>query len=157
MDFWPLIEKIRDAVKDNADIKAWCQSNYGSDHTVYIGYDEEDPPPSSDYPIVVVSPAEQGRSLNVDYGPMEVEIGFGLEDGTKSTSGNVVTYAGVQKILQFRKTVEDVLFSSSTDYGGAWIEEAEEIIEPVEFFPLFVSVVAYTFCNPDRFSQILVT
>ena len=158
MELWDLLTKIRDRLKDDADIKAWCQANYSSDHTLYISYDERNPPPDDDFPILVISAVEQNRSLGEDYGPMMIEIGYGVYDDTKTTSGNVVTYAGLQNILGFRETVETVLFALNpdSDLGGAWIEGAHELIEPVEAFPVFISNVLYTFRNPDRFSTLLV-
>jgi len=157
MEIWDLITKIRDALKDQEDITTWCQANFEQDHHVYICYDERNPPPEDHYPILVISATEQERSLRVDYGSMTVEIGYGIMDETKSTSGNVVTYTGQQKILAFRETVETVLFglNPASDLGGAWIEAAHELIEPVEAFPVFLSNVEYTFRNPDRFSTIL--
>jgi hypothetical protein len=157
MEIWTLVEKIRDALKDNADIKAWCQAVYGSDHTIYIGYDERKPPPKSAFPVLVICPVEQERTLNVDYGPMMIEVGYGIEDDTETTVDNVVTYAGVQNVLGFRAAVETILFGlkPDADLGGAWIESAHELIEPVELFPIFLSNVLYTFRNPDRFSTIL--
>jgi len=155
MQFWTLIEKIRDALKDQADILTWCTDNYGQGHKIYIGYDEENPPEQGDYPVIVITPSGQDRSINVDYGPMEVDIGYGLYDTTRSESDNVITYQGIENILAFRKIVEDTLFDMTTDFGGAWIEDANEYIEPVEAFPFFISMVAYTFRHPDRFSPIL--
>jgi len=155
MEFWTLIEKIRDAIKNQTDINAWCTINYGRQHKLYIGYDEESPPAENDYPVIVIAPAEQGRSINVDYGPMEIDIGYGLHDTTRTESGNIVTYEGIENILAFRKVVEDTLFDMTTDFGGAWIEEANEYIEPIEAFPFFISMVGYRFRNPDRFTPIL--
>jgi hypothetical protein len=155
MELWPLIEKIRDAIKDQTEINAWTILNYDRHHKVYIGYEEENPPAQTDYPLIVLSPIGQTRSTNKDYGEMFILGAYGLYETGKTTAGNVVTYTGVKRVLEYRETVEDVLFDSSTDYGGAWIESADEDIEPLELFPFFISLVTYKFRNPDRFNPIL--
>ena len=154
MDYWTLIGKIRDAVKSASGITSWCTTNYGQQHKVYIGYDEKNLPDQDDYPIIVISPTGQHAALD-DYGEFGVEIGYGLVDAAEGTSGNVITYQGVQNLLEFRKTVETVLFDADTDLGGSWVAELDELIEPVELFPVFVSLVLYTFKNPDRDDPII--
>lgn len=157
MDYWTLVEKIRDALKDNADIEAWCQENYGSVHTVYIGYDEDDPPPVSDYPIICLLPVEQERSLNIDYGPIYLEIGYAVYNEEEEEKEKVITYEGIPSVKAFRETVDDILFglSNDADLGGAWLEAAHELTEPIERFPLFPMNVRYTFRNPDRFEKVM--
>lgn len=157
MELWTLIGYVRDAIKSASAISTWCNTNYSKGHTIYIGYDEQNPPGQANCPIIVISPVEQNRSLDANYGPMIIEIGYGIYDETKSTSGNVTTYKGIENILAFRAAVEGVLFGlrPTTSLGGAWIEGAHEMIEAIEAFPWFISNVQYTFKNPDRFSTLL--
>ncbi len=155
MDLWDLIEKMRDAIKDEASISAWCVSQYGSTHTVYVGADRDDPPPQEDYPVVVIRPLEQERSINVDYGPMTILLDFVVLDDEKTRVENVVTLVGQKRVFEFREVVEAALFKGAADFGGAWIESAPEVVDTVENFPIFSTMVAYTFRNPVRFNPVL--
>jgi hypothetical protein len=157
MDISALVGYVRDVMKNATAISTWCNTNYHTGHTIYIGYDENNPPEQDEYPVIVISPVEQDRSLAVDYGPMMIEIGYGIIDDTRTTAGNVITYTGLINIMAFRALVEGVLFGLNpvTSLGGAWIESAHEMIEPVEAYPVFVANVLYTFRNPDRFSTLL--
>lgn len=157
MDFWTLITKMRDVIRDSQEVEDWCIAYYGQKNKIYIGYDENDPRPQTDYPLVVIAPAEQLRSITEDYSLMTIWVGYGLYDETKTTLDNVTTFDGVKNLLAFRKIVEDQLFGADVDYGGAWIESADEFLEPVEMFPFFISIVDYRFRNPDRFNPVLPT
>jgi len=155
MEYWTLIGKIRDAIKAQEDILAWTQAKYEKNPTVYIGYEEENPPPEADYPLIVIMPTGQGRSLNVDYSDFFVEIGYGIVESGKTTVSNVIAYTGLQYIMEFRNVVEDTLFAVDTDLDGSWIEAASEVLEPIELYPYFISLVAYTFKNPDRLTPLV--
>lgn len=164
MDIKTLVEKIRDAIKANAAIAGYCNTNYGRAQTVYIDLDSDNPPdPETEYPIIIMFADSQGRGLKNRYGEMVVEVGYGIKSTEKTTEtlevgeteleATLVTYTGVEKILEFRKTVEDVLFNSATDLGGSWFESADEAIESDH--PYYRSIVSYVCKNPDQFDPII--
>lgn len=155
MELYALVEKIRDAIKDAATIESWCDDAYDQGHTLYVGVDVDDPPPQTDYPVIVVIPFDQDRSIDQDFGLMTVIIDYAVYDETKTRTDNVVELAGVENILAFRAVVEGVLFASTTDFGGAWIESAPETLDVIENFPIFSTRVAYGFRNPNRFNPIV--
>uniref|UniRef100_A0A6M3KX16 Tail protein n=1 Tax=viral metagenome TaxID=1070528 RepID=A0A6M3KX16_9ZZZZ len=155
MEVWSLIEYIRDAVKDNTTLNAWVSDNYGKDRpSISIGYEENNPPDPSTYPIITIIPTGQGRSLADDYGDINIMIGYAIEESRRFIEANVTTYKGIEMILTFRKTVEDILFATTTDLGGAYCKSADELIDALEAFPYFVNIVNYIYNNPDRWQPI---
>jgi hypothetical protein len=159
VEYYDLIKNIRDGIAKSTAIAEWCDNNFDKLHTVYIEQEDDNPPPKSDYPVIVIMAAGQQRDLDVQYGDMIVQIGFGIEDDSRTRSletiadvGNVSVYeyGGVETISDFRQSVEDVLFGLvNTGLGGAWVASANEEMEAD--YPYFRSVVDYVFKNPDRF------
>ena len=41
MEFWTLIEKMRDLILNSQEVEDWCLGYYGQKNKVYIGYDEK--------------------------------------------------------------------------------------------------------------------
>lgn len=156
MELWALVEDIRDAIKANTAIKNWCTTNYGQQHYVYVGaVDTENPPPQDHYPVIAIIPIGQDRSIEDRHGPMQIMLGFAVYDDTIITDANEVRLEGTKNVLAFRETVEGVLFASTTDYSGAWIESAPEALDDIVSFPIFTTKVIYTFRNPDCFNPIV--
>lgn len=159
MEYYDLIGHIRDGLAASADLVLWCKARWDKAPTLYVEHELDNPPPTSEYPVIVIMADGQERNVTVDHGNMLVSIGFGIEEDTRAAStvsvpgaGSVAVYEyeGIERVLEFRRKAEDVLFSLVGDrLGGAWITGADELVEAD--YPYFRCVVEYTFKNPNRF------
>jgi hypothetical protein len=158
VEYYDLIGYLRDGIKNSLAIASWCDDKFGCAHTLYVEQEDDNPPPVSDYPVIVIMAAGQQRDLDVQYGDMLVQIGFGITDDSRSKElasvggldVDVYEYHGIETVSDFRQTVEDVLFGLvNSGLGGSWITSAHEEMEAD--YPQFRCVVDYTFKNPHRF------
>jgi len=144
MNITTLITNIRNAVHDNSALSAWCTTNYGRAHKVYIGVDTRKPPDNSAYPLVHVFP----MTKSAGGGNQDLIVGLtcGIYDAdTRTVTGytRVVEFEGVQNIEAFRKLVETAALTAVLD-NGYWFADLDIVYETVEFFPFFLAGMQLT-------------
>jgi hypothetical protein len=90
----------RDAINTDAAIASWMTTNYSATLKVYVGVDLSDPPSEADAPFVVLTASLSDYEVGEMSDTREpvFEVDFALLDTTKTTSGNVTTYAGQANI-----------------------------------------------------------
>lgn len=132
-DMNTLLTSIRDAVANNAAIKAWTQLTYAKDHKVFVGIDTRNPPGESDCPCVVLSPVHKLGGGNQDVIVHDFMVSCEVINEDSTVTGNITEYAGVQEIETFRQkvldaanTISDRIVKVGTDY------------EAIMFFPSFM-------------------
>jgi len=81
-----LINNIRDALTSSSAINSWCRANYSQAHNVYKGLDEQEPPASTDYPIVHVFPITKTAGEDQTEILHGIGVVVGIIDKTKTAS-----------------------------------------------------------------------
>ena len=107
-----LLIKVADILTADADIKAWCQSTYAKDQQVYAGINNEEPPSSDEYPLLVAYSVERMESANIDKELFGIEIGVGVYDNDISISGSKHTLMGLTRVLKLRQLAESAIITS---------------------------------------------
>jgi len=109
-----LLENIRDHLADDAAIRAWCQTAGYDRPTIYLGVDENDPPPASAYPVIVIGgfSREDGNSYEIIY---SVDIAVGISNNSVSVSEDrkTVTYSGMIEAENLADHVEKSLLRAA--------------------------------------------
>lgn len=133
-DLAETIAAIRDALKADPGISAWCQQKYQRQHKVFVGMDDENPPPETDYPLIVIEPFGHKWGLKSRSEEARVFIDCGIVQSAVDIAGNVVELRGIQEIETLRRMVEERLFRA-----GLLIAESEAASRSGYFFPVFWS------------------
>lgn len=107
------LTKLQDLITLDADVKAYCQTNYGKDPLVFLGSDDEDPPdPETDYPVIVIFAVdrdERGEGDNITRYSAEVGVGI-VNDTVETGVSGKKTYPGKKQAEELRELVEDAIF-----------------------------------------------
>lgn len=138
------LHNVRDAVADDAAVKAWCQSNYSQDHKVYVGVDTRKPPGADDYPLVHLYPVSKAEGYSITRQGIIIGATCGIHDSTMLSTGkaNVVEYRGVSYIDELRNLIRAAILS--VDYG-AYDPDINTEFETIDFFPFFLANMEITF------------
>lgn len=137
MNITTLINAIRDAVKDNAAVSAWCTTNYSVAHNVYKGVDTRQPPASSSYPLVHIFPVAKSLGYGLESEDHIIGVTVGLYDATQTTTGTLIEMEGIDNLEAFRKLVETAIVGAVS--SPRFIESIEVEYETIEFFPFFLA------------------
>lgn len=105
MNVHDVLEKLREVIVSDFELKSWCQSEYSKDHTVFLGTNPNVPPESYSYPAVVIDSVYE-RSQAVTRASLKVLIGLLLKDDRKTDSFGSVTYIGFLNCEKFRDEVQ---------------------------------------------------
>lgn len=139
MDLAETMAAIRDAIKADQAVTAWCQQNYGRQHKVYVGIDEENPPAEADYPLVAVIPAGHKWGLKSRLEEARLIIVCGIVQSAVDIAGNVIELRGIQEIETFRRLVEERLLKA-----GLLMADSAAESHSGYFFPVFASETGIT-------------
>lgn len=135
MDIATLLEKIRDTLAADADCKEFCQAKYGKDPLVYLGVDDDNPPPQDQYPVIVVFSVNRvSRGDGDKFITYNANIGVGIVNETVTTVDNKITLPGLVEAEALRQLVEAALFGQVGHKLSVIGDTATEVI-----FPLFRS------------------
>jgi len=130
-----LIEAIKTALADDEVLTAWCVSNFGQAHKVYIDVDNQNPPdPETDYPVIVVAGIGQARGDSSREISWEVEIGAGVMNDAIVESSNTVTMTGFGQAETLRELAEDAIYRAGIGTVTTRAESGSS-----SFYPLFIS------------------
>lgn len=142
-------------LEQDAEIKAWSNTNFGKDHTVYIGLDTESPPVESEYPLVIIFYVERLRGEGSRLQTFATEIGTGIFNKElikpdESGSPNLKVYKGLFQVEDFRELVEESLFRAMPKIQGK-VDVSGETTTDV-FFPFFRSntLISMEFIRTSR-------
>lgn len=100
-----VLEKIRDFLADDNQIKAWCQAQYNKDQTVWLGTNINMPPDSYSMPAIVIDSVFE-RSQFGTRSSFKVLIGLLLNDDRKNSQLGKVTFLGFLNCEKFREEVQ---------------------------------------------------
>jgi hypothetical protein len=152
MDIISLTMTLAEAIHDSDAIAAWATLNYSRRHKVYVGVDDENLPGAEDCPLVYLFPTGKtsghGRDTQDHAFLVTCEI-YDEENYTPPSRENLVVFQGVQRIEEFRKLVETVIFAN---LPATIDEDAQRQLETTYsdslVFPFFQAHDLYTLLNP---------
>ncbi len=158
MDVNALVDNVIAAIADDEEIKEWCQTKYGRDHTVFFGMDLRDPdlPLDTQLPFVHIAPTAKAvgtdeeeitHSFNVF-----VEISNESAD-TPEDQPNVVRYEGYSDLEEFRKLVEMAITSMSDEDRGGRIGSIDIAYGDLLFYPHFSAGMEITTKTPNEMAE----
>ena len=101
---------VRNTIAADAALNAWCQANYTKNTSVYLGFDDDDPPKASDYPVVGIISSTRVRGADKHKDVWDVEISSLLENDGKQSISNGITYTGFLHAESMRDLVENALY-----------------------------------------------
>lgn len=101
------------AVAEDAAIAAYCQANGLDPVTVYEGYDDENRPPASTYPAVIIfpAPATGGPEARMAERGLGVQVLMAL--GRSETEGRRVRYPNLFHVENLAELVADAVGRSA--------------------------------------------
>ena len=146
---YELLENVRDVLAESADIKAWSNSNYGRDHCVFLGINNEQPPdPDTKFPLLVLYSCTRAKSANVADVNYGIELGAGVKDESITVEGNKTTYDGLSKVCEFRELAEAVLTEGKNGLGK--VDVNSDTWDDMQF-PLFASNSIIEISRPKNY------
>lgn len=134
-----LLVLLRDALADDMILDRWCVEQFGKSPTVYLGIDEENPPPEEDYPVVAIVGADHVRGEAERETGWPVFIGVAIVNTSIETDGKKRTYVGLLQAEALREHAENAIYRARIAGVGSSGNASQE-----SFFPLFVSYSTVT-------------
>jgi len=142
MNYLEILDKIVVALS-STEIAAFCQDEYGADPTILVGLDQENPPRSTQYPILAVSGLTKSWGYSKQTESYMFSVFVGVYDETTTTNSNVTTMTGLQNEHELRALVEKSLFNS---FPASCVSNTETFFDVV--FPFFCSIISFEVSMP---------
>ncbi len=134
-----LLVAIQNVLAADQALTGWCREQFGKAHKVFLGVDDQHPPREEDYPVVVITGADQLRGESNRESHWIVSLGVGVVNAEVSTEGNRVSYPGMLQAEAMRECVEDALYRAKfapMESGSDAVSESHH--------PLYVSFTFIT-------------
>jgi len=140
---------VRDVLKDDADLTAWCVANYGAKQNIYCGINNEDPPNDSKYPLLAIFYVSRRKSANVSVISYAIELAAVVKDNDVTEAENSFTYEGILHVAEFRELAELAIEKSQAKFGKVDFNSDtwDEML-----FPIFTSNTIIEFERPKNYS-----
>ena len=135
-----IAETVRDAIAAFSDLNAWSQTTFGSLPTIYLGVDEDQPAPESDYPIVGLVNVRRMGALTSNAITWEIDLGCAVLNTELATAGTTKTYTGLLQANYLTELVEQALLQSRLFRTIEFNGESGAIVD----FPAFVAYSTLT-------------
>jgi hypothetical protein len=154
MDINTLIDSLAEGIANDATLKNWANVSYAQDVTVFLNFDERNPPTSDQCPAVCVFPADKsysgGRYLDtIEY----VCILHDAEAREHVSIADIVEYVGVRHIETFRRHVLAVIAAIIEDTDTSRISDVSVAFDTITQFPYILAETVLTIETPWTIGQ----
>jgi len=143
--FETILTKVRDALKNSAAIKTFCQTKYSKDPLIFIGFNAADPPTDGDCPAIIVFPGVKSEGEEISEFSYNLTVSWSILNKSPTVTNNVVEYAGLYESDQLGHLIYDVLKNIS---ANSPISSAEYFIDATTSHPQFPGRLDITFTIP---------
>lgn len=133
-----ILEKIRDFLANNQEIKKYCETNFGQRHKVVLGEVEQTP---EDYTPSIVIFYVATRERNSSVVIREIAMGVTISNtGKGGVENEKLTWDGFVLINDLRELIEEQI-NEMTGIGKVeWTAQ----LQPVELYPLWSATIIFT-------------
>jgi len=116
-----VLETLRDGIANDVTLKAYCQSTYTKDQTVYLGIDKRNPPGEDKTPVIIIAYVERTEKMSnrIKY---RILVGYSVSDETITTLSNKVTYNGFVYAEELREQTETAILKLRKNLGKIDLE-----------------------------------
>lgn len=115
------------------DLQDFCDEKYGKGPTVYIGFNEKNPPKITDCPVIIIFPGNKDEGLEQDVFTYRISVGWSIVNDTADTSTpGIVEYMGVEEADALGQIIWSALAEASP---GNPISRVYYDLEAVAWFP----------------------
>lgn len=138
-----MLTAVRDALASDAVISKWCIATYGTAHSVFLGFNDENPPTEADYPMITITDAVQNRGSDKHRITWDVSIGIVISRDKTTTVNNAVTCDGFLEVETLRELAENALYRAklaSMDSGARTMSLSD--------YPQFASITTIKITLP---------
>ncbi len=148
MNILTLTHAFRDGVHDDTAIQAWCTTNFGQVHQVFVGIDHRNPPDEDSFPLVAIYPASMLKGMDLDAADHDLLVTCGVfKEGEADTGkANVTELAGFELLEAFRKQVETRLVAVA-EAQGLFFSKMDVEFQPLEVYPFFMVTMGLSFAQ----------
>lgn len=132
-----LLQHMQSTLLTDTALDTWCRAEFGRAPTVWLGVDEQTPPPEEDYPLVAVVGVDQMRGGSRAELQWQVHLGAGIVNSDFTANLNIRTYPGLMQAETLRELAENALYRARI--GPALNIESTGEASSVSYHPLYVS------------------
>lgn len=133
MDLNTLISALSTAMAADAATKAWSNTNYGQDHTVFENMDARDVPEDDDCPMAMIRPANRSGGLSQPQKQHVIYVDSVVYDTAMVTTSGVRVFTGGRNVEAFRKLIFTAIKAAIP--SGCWISTVSVDYDTIEQFP----------------------
>jgi hypothetical protein len=109
-----ILQKIYEGLRDDVDLIAFCNDNYGKKHYCFFGVDNNNPPSEDYYPLVIVYAASRsrGETANNKRKNYVIQVAFGLfaSEPVVDDTNKTVYYKELKLVETFRELGENAIY-----------------------------------------------
>lgn len=138
METTTITEKIKDAWEHDETINRFCQDTFGKLPTIYIGVDDEAPPPAEEYPLLVLEGIRSKRPRSGSQAHL-ITIGVGVVDKRVTRTDRTRVYQGLSSAATLLALAEGAVAQ-----GCRGKTTTESDTGQLSWFPIFVTTATIT-------------
>jgi hypothetical protein len=142
-------EFLIDKLSISTSLETYSQSQFSKSPLIFLGIDTENPPHTTDYPLLAIAPMTNEMSdsnTNYDYEMVIHLMINGSENPT--TNGNVIKYEGIYKIEEMGNIVVEEL-KSAFNCTNLDSYEITFYNHEITLFPIYSGAIVINFSVPN--------
>lgn len=140
-----ILDRFATTLAGTAELDGWCQTHFGTDATIFVGFDVRDPPGKANVPFIILQPGAANEGDEMGQFTYIVTVDWCITSETSTTTGQVREMDGLKLIDELGRIIVEALRGASQNVVlSSW----NYTIEPVEFFPMIMAGLDITLNVP---------
>lgn len=140
-----ILDRFATTLAATAALDTWCQTHFGKDATIFVGFDVRDPPGKTSAPFIILQPGAANEGDEMGMFTYMVTVDWCIVVDTSTTAGQVREIDGLKLADELGRIILEALRGASQNVVlSSW----NYSIEPVEFFPMIMAGLDITLNVP---------
>jgi hypothetical protein len=111
-----ILETFAASLAADTALNNYCQAQFSKDVTIYLGYNGETPPAATNCPYIVIYPDQKGEGADENIYQYTIPVDWAVANETQTTSGKIVTLAGIGQCDAMGQLILECLNEVSADH-----------------------------------------
>jgi len=142
-------EFLISALTASTNLETYSQNQFSKSPLIFLGIDTENPPHTTDYPLLAIAPIVNEMSDNNTNYDYEMVVHLMMNgDETPNIVGNVIKYEGIYKIEEMGNIIVDELKSA---FGNTNLDSYDISFynHEITLFPIYSGAIVIHFSVPN--------
>lgn len=124
-----ILQKWRDILVNDADIKAYCLGKYGKAPNFFVGLDVRDSPGEDICPLIVIFPGDKIEGLKQSAYNYTASVGWVILQEDFTISENLKEYHGIYEVDDIGQLILKAVMNANPDYPVTQVDFRIDLTE----------------------------